>query len=279
MDILRNIWEHPKTSIGGVLTAVLVTVGVLAGQGITFGNVGTGTVVTLIGGLASAFLGLLAKDPGTSSSSTGSTAKLGAWALIALLLPLPWMTGCTQQQKIDVAQEIVNWTPALISTADTVNASIMALDPATVVVLGPITAAINVLAPQFETAAKNYLANPSQTTLQVVQALIVQIQQNVNSSLLAAVKITNPASQASATKNINLLATIANTLLALIQGISTNAQVAAMATQVHVTLAEVRPYLDQDAMQSAALRVSRDIAVSRVPTPQQFFAYEARAGF
>jgi hypothetical protein len=60
---LNNITAHPKTSIAGVLLGVLTIAPVLAGQGITLGHAGTGTVVTLASGLATALLGLLAKDP------------------------------------------------------------------------------------------------------------------------------------------------------------------------------------------------------------------------
>jgi hypothetical protein len=202
-------------------------------------------------------------------------------ALATMILSLAALNtaGCTQQQRVTVAQEIVNWAPVFISTADTVNAAVEALDPVTVAVLGPMTLALNTFGPQFELAAQNYLANPTQTALQTLQALVVQIQQNANSALLAAAKITNPVSQATATRNINLIATIANTLLALVQSISTKAQVAAMATQVHVTLAQVRPYMDEPAMQRASLGVSHDLALATVPTPAQFFAAEAQRGF
>ncbi len=276
--MFSNLWNHPKTTAVGLLLAIVTIGGVFLQQGVTLGNLGTGNVVSLAIGVATALLGLLARDP--SSSSTTSTAKLGAWMLISLtLLGTMPMVGCTQKQKITVAQEIVNWAPVFISTADTVNAAVEALDPATILVLRPLTLAIDTFGPQFQLAAQNYLANPNQTTLQVLQALIVQIQQNTNTALLKAAKITNPASQATATRNINLVATIANTLLALVQGISTKAQVAQMATGVHVTLAQVRPYLDQDSMQAASVKVSRDIALSVTPTPDQFFAYESRAGF
>jgi len=279
--MFSNLWNHPKTTAVGLLLAIVTIGGVFLQQGVTLGNLGTGNVVSLAIGIATALLGLLARDPVSSStSSTNSTVKLGAWMLISLtLLGTMPMVGCTQKQKITVAQEIVNWAPVFISTADTVNAAVEALDPATILVLRPLTLAIDTFGPQFQIAAQNYLANPNQTTLQVLQALIVQIQQNTNTALLTAAKITNPASQATATRNINLVATIANTLLALVQSISTKAQVAQMATGVHVTLAQVRPYLDQDSMQAASARVSRDIALSVTPTSEQFFAYESRAGF
>jgi hypothetical protein len=206
----------------------------------------------------------------------------GTGALVALLCislcVLP-VVGCTQQQKISVAQEIVNWTPVLVSTADTVNASIEALDPATTLILGPLTLGINALAPEVEKAAQAYLANPNQTTLQVLQAVVTQIQQDVSTALLSAAKITNPASQATATKDVNLVATIINTILAMVQSISTKAQVAAMASHVQLQLALVRPYMDRNAMQAASVKVSHDLALDHAPTVDQFFAYEAQAGF
>jgi hypothetical protein len=218
-----------------------------------------------------------------------STQKLGALALIALTCIIPFETGCTQQQKVTVAQEIVNWTPVFISTADTVNASIEALDPATAIVLSPLTMGINAFGPELQKAAQNYLANPSQTTLQVLQALVTQIQQDASTALLAAAKITNPTSQATATKDINLVATVINTILALVQSISTKAQLAAMATHVHVTLAEVRPYMDASGLLAAKARVTNDLtrsgqfqgelAMNHMPTLNQWYAAEAQAGF
>jgi CheY-like chemotaxis protein len=274
MMILSNVVQHPKTTFVGLLTGIVQIAAMLGASA-----VGPLKWVGVASGIATILLGALAKDPGGASSTASATSKMFVWALILLMVQLPWMTGCTQQQRISVAQEIVNWTPTFISTADLVNSSIEALDPATVVVLAPMTAAINAFGPEFQKAAQAYLANPSQTTLQVLQSLITQIQQDTNSALLAAARVTNPASQATATKDINLVATIANTLLSLIQSISSKAQVAAMAAQVHVTLAQVRPLLDTQDMQRASARVSADLQLASVTTPDQFFAYEAQAGF
>lgn len=60
---LNNITAHPKTSIAGLLVGIGTIAGALSQQGITLGNAGSGTVVTLISGVAAALLGLLAKDP------------------------------------------------------------------------------------------------------------------------------------------------------------------------------------------------------------------------
>ena len=67
--LIANIWNHPRTSAAGLLIAVVSIGGVLSQQGVTLGHVGTGTVVTLATAIASALLGLLARDPGQSSAS------------------------------------------------------------------------------------------------------------------------------------------------------------------------------------------------------------------
>lgn len=65
MNSLSNIWQHPRTSVAGLLIAVLTICGVLTQQGVSFGHAGTGSVVSLVAALAAALLGLLARDPAT----------------------------------------------------------------------------------------------------------------------------------------------------------------------------------------------------------------------
>jgi hypothetical protein len=64
--IVTELWgrvvEHPKTSLMGVLLAVTTVLGVLQQQGIALGHAGSGTVVSLVSAMATALLGLLAKD-------------------------------------------------------------------------------------------------------------------------------------------------------------------------------------------------------------------------
>jgi hypothetical protein len=68
MNVLGNIVKHPRTSAAGVLIALASITGVLSQQGITLGKAGSGTVAGLVTALASALLGLLARDPGTEPS-------------------------------------------------------------------------------------------------------------------------------------------------------------------------------------------------------------------
>jgi hypothetical protein len=275
-SIINNIWNHPKTSIAGVLICVTTIVGVLSQQGITLGKAGTGTVVALIGAMAAGFLGLLSKDP--SSSGTGAAATGAMIAFLCIML-VAGPVGCTQQQKENVAQEIVNFTPSVISAANTVSATIEMLAPQYALIIAPVTAGFDVVAASVDKAAKDYLANPNQTTLAFLQNEVINLQQNVNTSILQIAQIKDPVSQKLALAAINGLATVVNTILGLVQSISTKTQVAAMAAQVRVTLAQVRPYLDEGDMQASSLRVTQDLALNHLSTPDEFFAAEARAGF
>ena len=66
MNTFQNIWQDPRTSAAGLLIATLTVTGVLSQQGITLGKAGTGSVISLAGALATAFLGLMARDPSES---------------------------------------------------------------------------------------------------------------------------------------------------------------------------------------------------------------------
>jgi hypothetical protein len=63
---LEQLWgrvtENPKTSLTGLLLCLTTVLGVLQQQGVSLGNIGKGTVVTLLSGMATALMGLVAKD-------------------------------------------------------------------------------------------------------------------------------------------------------------------------------------------------------------------------
>jgi len=243
MNFIANIWKQPKTTVAGLLIAIATIAGVLSQQGITLGTAGTGTVVTLISAMATALLGLLAKDPGESSSrSTGSTAKLGVWALISLLLPLPFLGGCS---GTTVAQDIVNWTPTLQSAVATVDTTAALLAPADAPIFVAATVSFDAASNLLVAQAKAYLANPNATVLAQLQAAVVTFQQQVNASLLAAARITNAASQAHALNAISAVATAVTAILSLVESVSTKAQVAQMAGQSTIKLAAVRSGLNE----------------------------------
>ena len=276
MNPISNVWNHPKTSAAGLLIAVITIARVLSEQGITLGAAGNGTVITLVSAVATAFLGLLARDPSGQTSSTGSTAKLGAWALISLLLPLPFMAGCS---AVTVAQDIVNWTPALQSAVATVDSTAALLAPQDAPIFAAATVGFDAASNLLVAQAKAYLANPGAGTLAQMQAQVVTFQQQVNASLLKAAKITNTASQQHALAAIQGVATIVTAIFALVQTISSKAQVAQMAAQSTIKLAEVRPLLDNStAVAAVASHYDEPVEVARAQVARAEFA-EAQAGF
>jgi hypothetical protein len=281
MNTISNIWNHPKTSAAGLLIAVVSIAGVLSQQGLTLGTAGTGTVVTLVGALATALLGLLAKDPGAPvsqplSGPASRQAKLGAWALIALLLPLPFMGGCS---GTTVAQDIVNWTPALQSAVVTVDSAVALLAPADAPVFAAATVGFDAASNLMAAQAKAYLANPTASTLAQMQIQIVTFQQQVNAALLQAGRIVNPASQQHALAAIQAVGTVVSAILALVESVSSKAAVAQMAARATIKVAAVRPYMNEtQAAEIVAGHYGEPVALARlqVALAEQ---NEALAGF
>jgi hypothetical protein len=247
MNSISNIWNHPKTSAAGLLIAIVTVAGVLSQQGINLGKAGTGTIVTLAGALATALLGLLAKDPGTSNGTPSTTppvtatAKLGVWALIALLLPLPFLAGCS---GVTVAHDIVNWTPALESAVATVDSTAALLAPADAPIFTAATIGFDAASNLLVAQAKAYLVNPTAGTLAQIQTQVVTFQQQVNAALLQSVKIVDPASQKHALAAVQAVATIVGVLLSLVESISSKASLAQMAANSTIKQAAVQPLLD-----------------------------------
>ncbi len=273
MNLFSNIWKQPKTSAAGVLIAVTSIAGVLSQQGISLGKAGTGTVVSLAAALATALLGLLARDPKVASQQPTppngpptTSVKLGVWMLIALLLPLPWLQGCS---GVSVAEDIVNWTPTLESAVATVDSTASLLAPADAPLFSAATngfdAASNLLVAQ----AKAYLANPTASALQQLQSQVVTFQQQVSAALLQAARIVDPHSQAHALSVLQAVAIIVNTILALVASISSKAAVTKMSAATGVKLSMLRPYLDNNrAAEIVAAHYNEPVSLARMQVAQ-----------
>jgi len=276
MNSISNIWKHPRTSVAGLLIVVVSLTGVLSQHGITLGAAGGGTVVTLVSALATAILGLLARDPAGTSTSAGSPAKLGAWALLALVLQTAVTSGCS---GASVAQNIVNWTPTLQSAVATVDSTAALLDPADTAIFAAATmgfdAASNVLVAQ----AKAYLANPSAGVLAELQVAVVTLQQQVNASLLQMARITNPNSRQHALNSISAVGTTVSAMLALVQSVSGKAAVARMAAQAPLKMATILPLIDADrSAQMLATHYGESMELARAQMEQAEQA-QIEAGF
>jgi hypothetical protein len=205
-----------------------------------------------------------------------SAAKLGAWALIALLLPLPFLGGCSGST---VAQDIVNWTPSLESAVATVDSIAALLAPEDAPVFTAATIGFDAASNLLDTQAKAYLANPSASLLAQLQTQIVVLQQQVNAALLQSAKIVNPASQQHALAAVQAVATIVTALLALVQSVSSKAAVAQMAAASTIKLASVQLYIDQShAAEIVAAHYGEPVELARMQVAQAEVS-EAQAGF
>jgi hypothetical protein len=279
MNLISNIWKHPKTTVTGLLIAVVCIARVFSQQGVTLGKVGAGTVVSLASALATALLGLLAKDPETGTEGTrgqGNNAKLAAWAMIALLIPLPWMQGCNAKT---VAQDIVNWTPALQSAVATVDSTASLLAPADAPIFTAATIGFDAASNLLVAQARAYLANPSAGVLAELQTQIVTLQQEVSAALLQAAKIVNPASQQHALAAIQGVGTIVSAVLSLVQSISGKAQLAQMAAASHIKFGMVEPYFNRaQAAQIVAAHYGESVDMARAQIAQAE-EYSINAGF
>lgn len=266
MNLISNIWIHPRTSAAGLLIAAVTIAGVLTQQGITLGSAGTGTVVSLVSALGTALLGLLAKDPDPSPTSN-NTAKLGALMLCAVLVSgsIP-LAGCSGKQ---VAQDIVNWTPALQTAVAVVDSTASVLAPADAPIFLAATASFDAATNLLVAQCKAYLANPSASLLAQLQSQIVTFQQQVNAALLQSARIVNPNSQTHALAAINGVATIVNAIFALVESISSKAAAAQMASQASIKISQVQPYLDRDqAARLVAEHYSEPVFLARIQLAQ-----------
>jgi hypothetical protein len=266
MNLISNIWNHPRTSAAGLLIAAVTIAGVLSQQGITLGAAGTGTVISLVSALATALLGLLAKDPAPSPTS-GTSAKLGVLMLCAVLIAgtMP-LAGCS---GITVAQDIVNWTPALQTAVGVVDTTASVLAPADAPIFQAATASFDAATNLLVAQCKAYLANPSASLLAQLQSQIVTFQQQVNAALLQSARIVNPNSQTHALAAINGVATIINAIFALIESISSKATAAQMASQASIKISQVQPYLDEgQAARLVAEHYSEPVFLARIQVAQ-----------
>jgi hypothetical protein len=280
MNLFKNIFKHPRTSAAGILISIATVSGVLAQQGVTFGAIGGGTVVSLAGALATALLGLIARDPGAPAaqavpspdcfgtctgeckSKSNATAKLSTWLLIMLLLPLPWLEGCNAN---DVAEDIVNWTPSLQSAIATVDSTAILLAPNDAPIFAAATAGFDAAANLLITQARAYLVNPTANALAQLQNQVVAFQQQVNSALLKAARILDAASQQHAMVAIQAVATIVTAILSLVQSISSKAEVTQMVAMSRIKFTDIEPYINSEqSAQIVATHYNEEVATARL---------------
>jgi hypothetical protein len=176
------------------------------------------------------------------------------------------LAGCSGKQ---VAQDIVNWTPALQTAVAVVDSTASVLAPADAPIFLAATASFDAATNLLVAQCKAYLANPSASLLAQLQSQIVTFQQQVNAALLQSARIVNPNSQTHALAAINGVATIVNAIFALVESISSKAAAAQMASQASIKISQVQPYLDRDqAARLVAEHYSEPVFLARIQLAQ-----------
>jgi hypothetical protein len=232
----------------------------------------------LLTGLGAAFVAVLhlyLPSPAPTSTVGAPAQKPLALLLCVVLIFGLFSSGCS---GVTVAQDIVNWTPALQSAVATVDTAASLLAPVDAPIFAAATVGFDALSNQLVAQAKAYLANPSLSLLQQLQAQVITFQQSVNVGLLKIAGIKDAASQQHALAALNGVATIINTIFGLIAGIKGNT-VAAAATAKTVSLNAVMPYLDRKQaaeLLAAHYRESDAQADAQLVAGQQLLA---QAGF
>ncbi len=259
MNVIANIWKQPKTSVAGVLIATTTITGVLSQQGITLGTAGTGTVVSLISALATALLGLLAKDPGAKSGH--APAKLGAWLLVALLMAgsLP-TAGCSAATVNKVVSEIDAYLPtvvSLINEALTIYSAVGASSATTSST--NVTTALATVETDLTNLKKpvsDYLSaasSASKTTAWTNVEALVDTAVNDADTLLAAAKVSDPKSQETGTVVIATLDAAMHTIDSFVTSAQSKTEIRAKLNGRKAKLAEVeRSWSPADKQQIAA---------------------------
>ena len=169
------------------------------------------------------------------------TALFTVVTLWAVMCATPFLSGCN---GVTVAQQIVNWTPTIISAAQTLDGVVATLDPAQAAIIIPAGIAFVAGATLLEEQAKTYLANPGATTLGQLQQQALAFQDNVTTAMLNAVKIVNPATQQKLLTYLNAAVTGVSAILALIMNIKGSTLTPASVTAPK--LAAILPLMNRD---------------------------------
>ncbi len=190
------------------------------------------------------------------------------FTMVCLWASMIAATGCT---AISVAQDIVNWTPVVVSTVSTLGTVVSGLAPADQLIITGVTAGFDAAANLLQQQAQAYLANPTKTVLGTLQAQVLAFQQNVNAALLAALKVSDSSSQKLVLQAIQAVATGLTAIIALITTIKGNT-VSKAAVVSPVKISQVEKFLDRQQsirMVAAHYGESNEAAALQVDWAQQ----------
>ncbi len=182
-----------------------------------------------------------------------SPVRTSVAAIIALVLCFT-LTGCTvkqQQNAKAVVAKIASYEPELQTVVDTLGSTLAVFLPGDAALIGVLLPAFDADAQLLQAALNDYTATPNNGTLLSLNTALQKVLADNADQFLAAAKISNPVSVASAKLAIGAVRTI----LLLMDGAL---QTVLPATIIHVNmqartlkLRDVAPWLDKHEIQVA----------------------------
>jgi hypothetical protein len=184
------------------------------------------------------------------------------------------LVGCTTQQQVDtkaVVAKIAQYEPEVALAVDTLASVVSVLAPADALLITVGQSAFDAAAAALKVACATYAATPNDGTLASVRSTLEQLLSLNADQFLAAAKISNPTSVASAKVAIAGVRTILLLMDGLFQTTQTTAQNVTTAQARNLKLKELEPFLS-----------SRDKQQIEMATGHNFktvMAYETSLGF
>jgi hypothetical protein len=170
-----------------------------------------------------------------------------AIASVACAATLAATIGCTTQQQADtkvVVARIAQYEPEVALAVDTLATVVATLAPADALLISAVQATFDSAAAALKVACALYAATPNAGTLASVRSTLEQLLSLNADQFIAAGKISNPASIATAKVAIAGVRTILLLMDGLFQTTQTTAQNAAIAHARNLKLKELEPFLN-----------------------------------
>lgn len=174
--------------------------------------------------------------------------------VLCMALAVSGLTGCTPKQSTDLKTKIAKisaYEPELIVAVDTVASVVATFDPKDADLIASEQGKFNAIAAQLKSACDAYVAQPSPDTLTNIRTILTTLLDTNGDQFLAAARIVDPKSVASAKLAIGAVRTILLLMDSELQTTQTPAQTAALAQARTLKLATVAPYLDKQRVQQA----------------------------
>lgn len=171
--------------------------------------------------------------------------QAGALMLCSIVM-MGTMTGCSNASVSKAVSLVASEMPAVESGVAAAAALVSAVDPALAPIVIPVNAIAQAALPQLQALLQQYAANPNASIFASIESVVDKIVTDGDTALLAASKISNPASQAKATAILASLDAMLHVLDGFISQVQTPAQVKAKTSARLVKLQQVSAYWSQN---------------------------------